>query len=289
MDSTKIQYPKIDFYHYTSLGNLTSIIQNRTIRLTDYRFLNDIQEVNYALDKIEKASREQNNNYTSQIVTAIDNIRNGQVVLNKTTLKDGVDYLTPKNESVNYYTLSLSQKRDELPLWKMYAKNGCCIKFNSQKTLEFFHSFRDRNFNSGVDNISYGEVLYGNNIVLNSAIDLLVSKFNQFSNQLMIYDTIMQIALTSKCETFGYEKEYRIAVPFFKELVSDSEKYEFVVSDNIIKPQIEFKNFPVNEITEEIIISPFLSGDIVKKGVEELLNANGLNNTKVFISSIEIR
>lgn len=37
----EIQYPKIDLYHYTSIGSLFSILQNETIRLTDYRFLND--------------------------------------------------------------------------------------------------------------------------------------------------------------------------------------------------------------------------------------------------------
>lgn len=46
--TAKIQYEDIDLYHYTSLASLFAILQNETIRLTDYRFLNDTQELIYA-------------------------------------------------------------------------------------------------------------------------------------------------------------------------------------------------------------------------------------------------
>ena len=32
-------------YHYTSADGLKSIIENRTLRFSDYRFLNDIDEL----------------------------------------------------------------------------------------------------------------------------------------------------------------------------------------------------------------------------------------------------
>ena len=34
-------------YHYTSADGLKSIIENKTIRFSDYRFLNDIDELEY--------------------------------------------------------------------------------------------------------------------------------------------------------------------------------------------------------------------------------------------------
>ena len=34
-------------YHYTSADGLKSIIENKTLRFSDYRFLNDIDEIQY--------------------------------------------------------------------------------------------------------------------------------------------------------------------------------------------------------------------------------------------------
>lgn len=51
--TAKIQYEDIDLYHYTSLASLFAILQNETIRLTDYRFLNDTQELSYADTLVE--------------------------------------------------------------------------------------------------------------------------------------------------------------------------------------------------------------------------------------------
>ena len=36
-------------YHYTSADALKSIIENKTIRFSDYRFVNDINESNFIL------------------------------------------------------------------------------------------------------------------------------------------------------------------------------------------------------------------------------------------------
>ena len=43
--TTSVKYEVEQLYHYTSLNTLHAILQNKTIRLTDYRFLNDMQEL----------------------------------------------------------------------------------------------------------------------------------------------------------------------------------------------------------------------------------------------------
>ena len=55
-------------YHYTTIEALKSIVENRTLRLTDYRFLNDPQEViltkTTLVKKIEEYLKDQNINKT---------------------------------------------------------------------------------------------------------------------------------------------------------------------------------------------------------------------------------
>lgn len=56
--TTSIKYEVEQLYHYTSLNTLHAILQNKTIRLTDYRFLNDMQELFFATEKLKNTFKE---------------------------------------------------------------------------------------------------------------------------------------------------------------------------------------------------------------------------------------
>ena len=162
---THIEYPDIPLYHYTSLGALLGIIENKTIRLTDYRFLNDTSELIFAIDELQKSiDLFSQNPYCSHIVEVLENIKKEEVLYLPITVGEhGENIIIPEMRNVHYYVLSLSKKADKLPMWKMYAKNGCCIKFNSQKINAFFDDFRDRYIGKGIFNTIKGDVLYGSN------------------------------------------------------------------------------------------------------------------------------
>ena len=49
----KINYENVNLYHYTTLDGLYGIVSNKTIRLTDYRFLNDKKELVHSIDFLE--------------------------------------------------------------------------------------------------------------------------------------------------------------------------------------------------------------------------------------------
>ena len=78
-------------------------------------------------------------------------------------------------------------------------------------------------------------------------------------------------------------------MPFESEYLDDSCSREFIISETLIKPQIEFKNFPISEILEEVIISPFVKSELTHMGVQELLKANGISPDIVLKSNILIR
>jgi len=283
--TAKIQYPKIDLYHYTSIGSLFSILQNETIRLTDYRFLNDTQELSYALNWLKdylapKAEEE----FGKKVLTAIDNVEHGKIERIK-SISDGSSYMQRYLCDIHYYILSLSRRYDDLAMWRMYAKDGCCIKFNSQKLKEFFYGFRDANLEKGLMNLIDGEVEYE----IKESTRHAINYFYSIKNELMIYDEILMFCLLFKSPSFSFEHEYRMGIPFEDQYLGENCSKEFLLSGTTIRPQLELKNFPIRDIIEEITISPFVTSELTKIGIQELLISKGISPDVVRLSQISIR
>lgn len=283
--TAKIQYPKIDLYHYTSIGSLFSILQNETIRLTDYRFLNDTQELPYALNWLKdylapKAEEE----FGKKVLTAIDNVEHGKIERIK-SISDGSPYMQRYLCDIHYYILSLSRRYDDLAMWRMYAKDGCCIKFNSQKLKEFFYGFRDANLEKGLMNLIDGEVEYE----IKESTRHAINYFYSIKNELMIYDEILMFCLLFKSPSFSFEHEYRMGIPFEDQYLGENCSKEFLLSGTTIRPQLELKNFPIRDIIEEITISPFVTSELTKIGIQELLISKGISPDVVRLSQISIR
>lgn len=281
----EIQYPKIDLYHYTSIGSLFSILQNETIRLTDYRFLNDTQELSYALNWLKDyLAPKDEEEFGKKVLTAIDNVEHGKMERIKSVGGES-PYMQRCLCDIHYYVLSLSRRYDELPMWRMYAKDGCCIKFNSQKLKEFFYGFRDANLGKGLMNPVDGEIQYEINEGLKNSI---IFHYNQ-KNELMLYDDIVRFCLLVKSPSFSFEHEYRMGIPFEDQYLGENCSKEFLLSGTTIRPQLELKNFPIRDIIEEITISPFVTSELTKIGIQELLISKGISPDVVRLSQISIR
>lgn len=281
----EIQYPKIDLYHYTSIGSLFSILQNETIRLTDYRFLNDTQELSYALNWLKDyLAPKDEEEFGKKVLTAIDNVEHGKMERIK-SVSDGSPYMQRYLCDIHYYILSLSRLYDDLAMWRMYAKDGCCIKFNSQKLKEFFYGFRDANLEKGLMNLIDGEVEYE----IKESTRHAINYFYSIKNELMIYDEILMFCLLFKSPSFSFEHEYRMGIPFEDQYLGENCSKEFLLSGTTIRPQLELKNFPIRDIIEEITISPFVTSELTKIGIQELLISKGISPDVVRLSQISIR
>ena len=64
---------------------------------------------------------------------------------------------------------------------------------------------------------------------------------------------------------------------------------EFTLVGNTIRPQLELKKFPVADVIEEITISPFVTSELTKIGLQELLKSKNMSPDIVKQSSIKIR
>lgn len=218
--TTSIKYEDVQLYHYTSLDTLHAILQNKTIRLTDYRFLNDMQELFFATKKLKKYILENPDiKKREELLTAIQNIESWKT--NKLKPEGYLDdkiLMSPLLSNTNYYVLSLSNARDDITMWKMYAPEGCCMKFNSQKLFEFFYSHRDKHMSQGLMNIIIDQVHYGDDQHMPYMVNFVSSDINN----LMIYDNLLRYCLLEKDKAFAYEQEYRVAFPFESEYLDNS-------------------------------------------------------------------
>ena len=186
---------------------------------------------------------------------------------------------------LNYYILSLSQNYDDLAMWRMYAKDGCSIKFDSQKLNEFLYSLRDDNLKNGFTNLIKGPVSYN----AGQDMDTVIKLWLVLHNEQMIYDDVLQYCLRIKSPDFSFEHEYRFGIPFEDQYLGEKATKEFTLVGNTIRPQLELKKFPVADVIEEITISPFVTSELTKIGLQELLKSKNMSPDIVKQSSIKIR
>ena len=292
-------------YHYTSADGLKSIIENKTLRFSDYRFLNDIDEIQYGknifLNVISKLKKKYDDKisvleYWEETVKKIENVK-VPYFKNLSISKDNVVNMTQCfNDNLRFYLLSLTTLSDNKDMWNMYSGNnpGYRLKINSHKLLDYFHSIRDSyikldivflpDFHSA---IHYGEE---SEKIVHSVLEDCLSR-----NEMDIVQggSIFNILAFIKDEAFRSEKEYRFGFYFLDEMekVNNQEyvKKVFLNKNGVFYPYMEFQQFPFGDIVEEIMISPYNKSELAEIGLKELLRENKLEHIKIEKSRIKIR
>ncbi|MGK0398731.1 MAG: hypothetical protein ACJA0I_001027 [Gammaproteobacteria bacterium] len=113
----------MSLYHYTNLDAVHSILTNRTIRLTDIRFLNDTEELREGLTTIDETILNRLSATLKYEVKALEAIRNQLT-----------DAEFPGIELEPLYIFSLSSVRDQLSQWRAYGSYA--IEFDENQLQE---------------------------------------------------------------------------------------------------------------------------------------------------------
>ena len=301
-----------NIYHYTSVDALMKIIENKKLRFTECRFLNDKNEfkgLSEILDKIKTNLNElMQENWEEINQLADEEYENNFKMVNKSG-----SILFKKNK---YYILSFSTEKDSLPLWNYYTKNmnswGYSIHIVKNEIINKFKEIDNNDIS-----LYYGKVLYKEKEkreFLEEKIKTISDKFskkiiekNRNSNSSInsyfdfeesvnvelrteLYNLFQLCRLFFKDSYFSYEKEYRFVISCIDDESIFSSMREFSSINGIIRPHLEL-DLKKLDFLSGITVSPLIEYDLAVKGLEYFLNSKECNisKDKILKSKINIR
>ena len=279
-------------YHYTTMEGLKGIVENRSLRLTDYRFLNDPQEIQYCMEKAEEvlSQYDEKNEIIVELKRIILNIKKGlfdYVQMGKDA-QGNIESVRMPNIKGFLYILSLTKCVDDLALWSMYGRNGYRIKFDNFKLIIYIIMRclgGDLETIKNVPNFIHGHVTYRNDSnTLKNFLDFIIE--NKIIDD---PNNIINFFALQKDPIYSYEKEYRVCLCLPNSMIGNNTKKVFMPKNNILKPQLEIMNLPIEDLIEEVMISPYNNSDCAKASIEEFLEFSLGKKIPVVNSKIKVR
>ena len=182
-------------YHYTDSTAFHSILKNRTIWLTNYRYLNDPSERNYGYDLI---------------IEYLDNYLTKNEI---PKIKEFYNFFSLHHDNISqsferdFYLASMTEDGDSLDQWRSYGNDGkgFAIEYTfKQDTLP-----KEVNINSHIGPILM-KVIYDKEEQL-SIVEGFVDEYLNSDVDLFVFKYILEI-LCFKFKNFHYrnEKEWRL-------------------------------------------------------------------------------
>ena len=276
-------------YHYTSTDGLKSIIENKTIRFSDYRFLNDIDELEYGKKVFEQVLEELKTEtptyleYIFQWEEELKSIEKGELKYLKPVspvANGGINCIQCESENYHYYLLSLTTLGDNKDMWNMYSGNnpGYRIKISGNELMKYFYSIRDSFMEKGFlfSTEHRMQVFYGEDAI-KFIKDFLLFEFEHKNPSTTQYGSIFKYLAFVKDEVD------------ISEINKENAKKVFMNKNGVLCPYMEFQNFPFDKIVEEIMISPYNKSELAEIGLKEFLRINKLEHVKIAKSGIKIR
>lgn len=293
-------------YHYTSADGLKSIIENKTLRFSDYRFLNDIDELEYGKKNFRQVLEELKSEtpkyleYISQWEEELKSIEKGKLKYLKPISpagNGGINCIQCESENYHYYLLSLTTLGDNKDMWNMYSGNnpGYRIKINGNELMKYFYTIRDSFMKKGFlfSTEHKMQVFYGEDAI-KVIKAFLLSEFECGNPSITQYGSIFKYLAFVKDEAFRSESEYRLGFCFVDEMDNSEVNKEnarkvFMNKNGTLYPYMEFQNFSFDKIVEEIMISPYNKSELAEIGLKELLRENELEHLIIKRSGIKMR
>lgn len=283
-------------YYYTTLETVQKIIQNRTLWLGDYRFMNDVNEITYSADVVTKyidGKIDKNDGLYSVIINEIERIKKGESTY-YAPYKDPINgaVLVQKNTAhMGRYILSLTDKEDNINMWVLYGRKelGCRIKFDAKELQGFISNKVGTVYQKAYsgDFCQIGKVDYNKDSLITK-----IEKINfwlQFGSSVARQCSIFNILALHKNINYKDENEFRIvcSIPD-KEDMGDIKKV-YLKNENYIKPFIQLENLPIDKVITELMISPYNKSELTVLGLKDLIYHELRVDIDVVQSGIDIR
>lgn len=306
LQSSKLSFRKNTkakpIYHYTSIGGLQGILDSKTLRFTNIKYMNDKDEIIAGLDSMAKACNvpdEEREKLRSAFVS----------------------------HGTQTFVCCFSLEEDSLPMWNYYTKEinsqGFNIEFDDKKLVESI--LRNNPILDGCD-FAFGNIDYSKDddseysrIITSeilSSMEMAISKVfltvmkavrNEKSTKITesalkeweerITDSEKKQKLSNlpiyfyngencsfdkstsgnylyfvKREYFKQEREFRIVITVPDELLpkmAESGIYKFRISNGILIPYIELKF--LEDVVKGITISPTVQSDLIELSIQDFM------------------
>lgn len=274
-----------ELYHYTTIEAVNSIIRDNGITLwaTRYDYLNDKSEFIHGVDTINKCLSEFEE---TEKINEVERISQYADTLGKEMKK------LYSEKEIGFYTISLSEEGNSLPMWNTYSKNcnGIALCFNSNLIKECIENFSSIKPLPPYENL-LKKIKYTHEDVLEiikNQYHLLKSNSKQSSigNYINLLN-FLAICIKNKC--FEYEKEWRIIIKDDDYTVEGNKNLtkgctfqtQFRVKNGMLIPYKEI-SFPKEALTR-IMVGPTHNFEQSQKSLKLFLSSKGIDVSKVEI------
>lgn len=284
-------------YHYTNTDALLSILENKTLWISEVNFLNDLSEVQHIFDIIKNSFdyRKWSRMVRNALNKRID--PNQELISIEQFFEESLFEALNNFFSVfDIFVLSMSVEADSLAVWSNYSKGeGYNIGFHLSEFLSVINKSKIES--------SHGKVIYNREQqeeILQEVIDEYMDFTPEINNPELETEKksdrenlIMKIVLCSiffKKYCFKPENEYRF-VFMQNKLIPGKLPIKFRTINNSIIPYIEI---PISETKESsiplstITIGPKNNSDIAKTGLTYFLKHHHYGNVNEIIKKSEI-
>lgn len=282
-------YEKINkLCHYTSAEALRSILENNSLWMTHINYMNDSEEIFYAIELIE---------------SCLENITNKYVV---ERISDFIEKLKHEKIIKDAFLLSLSCDNDSTSLWNNYSKNGGYnISFNSSfwdeiklshlcfGGVELTKSNPENDSKSYKYSYMFKKVIYDDyeqikriNIIIKAMVDLVDKDEKDLKTKLsLLEEYLFNEIYFYKRSGHNSESEYRFMIYFLNKETSKSFIKHRILNGSFV-PYIELK---LNKnYFDYITIGPRHNMDFVQNGLKSYLECDN-KDIEVKTSNLKLR
>ena len=265
-------------YHYTSPAGLLGILSNRYIFATDSRFVNDSQELKYALDSVLLPLLSELRPDESDPAGYISNARN----------------FLDREVNHHSYIACFTERGDQLSQWHGYGSGvgAISIGFNANSLQS---NIEKLNLKTGA---SLQSVIYKErkqrelflSIVGSEGLD---PRAFGGSAGLLVGHRLLDAAIRCKHKGFNEEHEWRAIVRSRDSLggKAKTEPDQFRISGKVIAPYVTIDLQSDSELLpiEEVICAPGDHEGIAQNGVRAVLDRFGYQGVELHSSKIPFR
>lgn len=261
-----------NIYHYCSFNTFYTIINNKTIRLSDVTQSNDYDEIKWSEHLIKDI-----------FYRKVDEIFSDQndVEKAKQYINTNLEYFF---DSSTHTVLAccFSESKDLLSQWRGYAEDGkgFSIGFNVKKMNKLLNTLINKECKIVLDKVVYNEDKQLEIIEkeINSFLTTNnINKISDFENIKKLFEILFEKVIYFKNPFFSEEVEWRICVFFLSNNYRNVSINDFRLSfynnnnNNKILPYLDIKYEGKENIISEIIMGP-------KNFTEKLVEFLGLKS-----------